>query len=94
MSGGQMQRVAIARALVTRPRLVLADEPTGNLDSKTSLEVMGLLQSLGAAGITVVLVTHEPDIAEYASRVIVMRDGRVTSDQRQTPKAVMAEGRA
>jgi putative ABC transport system ATP-binding protein len=94
MSGGQMQRVAIARALVTRPRLVLADEPTGNLDSKTSLEVMGLLQSLGQAGITVVLVTHEPDIAEYASRVIVMRDGRVTSDRRQTPKAVALEGRA
>lgn len=85
MSGGQQQRVAIARALVNQPRLILADEPTGNLDSKTSSEVMELLQALGAEGITIVLVTHEPDIAAYASRVIVMRDGRILSDQRQTP---------
>jgi putative ABC transport system ATP-binding protein len=86
MSGGQQQRVAIARALVTRPRVILADEPTGNLDSRTSVEVMALFQELGRAGITVVLVTHEPDIAQYASRVVVMRDGLVRSDTRQAPK--------
>ncbi|HVP69378.1 MAG TPA: ABC transporter ATP-binding protein [Anaeromyxobacteraceae bacterium] len=86
MSGGQQQRVAIARALVTRPRVILADEPTGNLDSRTSVEVMALFQELGRAGITVVLVTHEPDIAQYASRVVVMRDGKVLSDARQTPR--------
>ena len=86
LSGGQQQRVAIARALVNRPRVLLADEPTGNLDSRTSEEVMALLQDLGASGITVVLVTHEPDIAEHASRVIVMRDGRVRSDARQAPR--------
>ena len=87
LSGGQQQRVAIARALVTDPRLVLADEPTGNLDSATSIEVMRLLQALGRSGITVVLVTHEPDIAEYAARVITMRDGRVLADERRTPVA-------
>ena len=85
LSGGQQQRVAIARALVGEPRLVLADEPTGNLDSATSVEVMRLLQALGRSGITVVLVTHEPDIAEFAARVITMRDGEVLSDQRRTP---------
>lgn len=85
LSGGQQQRVAIARALVSEPRLILADEPTGNLDSQTSVEVMALLQSLGDTGITVVLVTHEPDIAAHASRVIVMRDGQVLSDERRTP---------
>jgi putative ABC transport system ATP-binding protein len=85
LSGGQQQRVAIARALVTEPRLILADEPTGNLDSQTSVEVMALFQELGKAGITVVLVTHEPDIAAYATRVVVMRDGHVLSDQPQTP---------
>jgi putative ABC transport system ATP-binding protein len=83
MSGGQQQRVAIARALVAEPRLILADEPTGNLDSRTSVEILALFQELGAAGITVLLVTHEPDIAAYASRVVVMRDGRVKSDTRQ-----------
>jgi putative ABC transport system ATP-binding protein len=83
LSGGQQQRVAIARALVNQPRLLLADEPTGNLDSRTSVEVMALLQELGRDGITVVLVTHESDIAEYSSRVIVMRDGLVRSDQRR-----------
>jgi len=86
MSGGQQQRVAIARALVAEPRLILADEPTGNLDSQTSIEIMALFQELGAAGITVLLVTHEPDIAAYASRVVVMRDGVVKTDARQTPR--------
>jgi putative ABC transport system ATP-binding protein len=87
LSGGQQQRVAIARALVGRPQVILADEPTGNLDSATSIEVMGILQDLGASGITVCLVTHEPDIAQYAARVIVMKDGQVQSDVRQTPVA-------
>jgi putative ABC transport system ATP-binding protein len=86
LSGGQQQRVAVARALVNHPRLILADEPTGNLDSRTSIDVMALLQSLGNQGITVVLVTHEADIAEYASRVIVMRDGLMQSDTRRTPR--------
>ena len=85
MSGGQQQRVAIARALVSRPRIILADEPTGNLDSRTSLEIMALLQELGEAGITVLLVTHEADIAAHASRVVHMKDGRVTADTRQEP---------
>jgi putative ABC transport system ATP-binding protein len=83
MSGGQQQRVAIARALVGRPRLVLADEPTGNLDSKTSVEVMRIFEELQREGITVVLVTHEPDIADWAHRVITMRDGLVRSDERR-----------
>jgi putative ABC transport system ATP-binding protein len=86
LSGGQQQRVAIARAIVGKPKVILADEPTGNLDSKTSVEVMALFQQLLRDGITVVLVTHEPDIAEYAARVVVMRDGRVLSDKRQTPR--------
>jgi putative ABC transport system ATP-binding protein len=86
LSGGQQQRVAIARAIVGQPKVILADEPTGNLDSKTSVEVMALFQALGKEGITVVLVTHEQDIAEYAARVVVMRDGHVLSDKRQTPK--------
>jgi putative ABC transport system ATP-binding protein len=81
LSGGQQQRVAIARALVNRPRLILADEPTGNLDSKASVEMISLLQGLGDEGITVVLVTHEPDIAAYARRVIVVRDGRIEQDR-------------
>ncbi|MCL2725319.1 MAG: ABC transporter ATP-binding protein [Polyangiaceae bacterium] len=86
LSGGQQQRVAIARALVGEPKVILADEPTGNLDSRTSTEVMGLFQELGSAGITVVLVTHEPDIAEYASRVVVVKDGLIREDTRQTPR--------
>jgi putative ABC transport system ATP-binding protein len=86
MSGGQQQRVAVARAIVNHPSLILADEPTGNLDSRTSAEVMALFQELGREGITVVLVTHEPDIAEFASRVLVMKDGRLVSDRRRTPK--------
>jgi putative ABC transport system ATP-binding protein len=85
MSGGQQQRVAIARALVTKPRLMVADEPTGNLDSQTSIEIMALFQQLGKTGITLLLVTHEADIARYASRVVLMRDGRVQSDKAQVP---------
>ena len=90
MSGGQQQRVAIARALVCAPSLLLADEPTGNLDSRSSVEIMRLFQELGASGITVVLVTHEPDIADFASRVVVMKDGHILSDKRQTPKQASA----
>ncbi len=91
MSGGQQQRVAIARALVNRPRILLADEPTGNLDSRTSEDVMALFQELGRTGITVILVTHESDIAAYAARVITMRDGLVRSDVRQVPRAATAQ---
>lgn len=80
LSGGQQQRVAIARALVTQPTLLLADEPTGNLDSRTSVEVMALFQTLNEQGITVIIVTHEPDIAQYAHRVTDVRDGRVLKD--------------
>ncbi len=80
LSGGQRQRVAIARALVNRPSIILADEPTGNLDSKTSVEIMALFDELHRQGNTIVLVTHEPDIAEYAHRVISIRDGSVESD--------------
>jgi putative ABC transport system ATP-binding protein len=83
LSGGQQQRVAIARALVTSPPLLLADEPTGNLDTRTSLEVLDLLQRLNREGITIILVTHEHDIAACASRVIQMRDGSVLRDARQ-----------
>jgi len=80
LSGGQQQRVAIARALVTQPTLLLADEPTGNLDSHTSIEVMGLFQELNEQGITVVLVTHESDVARYAKRIVEVRDGRIRRD--------------
>jgi putative ABC transport system ATP-binding protein len=83
LSGGQQQRVAIARAIVGSPSLILGDEPTGNLDSSTSVEVVALFQELERAGMTVVLVTHEPDVAQFASRVIVVKDGRVQSDRRQ-----------
>jgi putative ABC transport system ATP-binding protein len=85
LSGGQQQRVAIARAIVNRPRLLLADEPTGNLDSKTSTSVMALFQELWREGLTVVFVTHEPDVARYASRLLVVRDGKLVSDTPQTP---------
>jgi putative ABC transport system ATP-binding protein len=86
LSGGQQQRVAIARALVNNPALLLADEPTGALDSRTSLEVMALFQQLHAQGQTVVLVTHEPEVAAFASRVIHFRDGKVQRDIAQTPR--------
>ena len=80
LSGGQQQRVAIARALVNQPELVLADEPTGNLDTRTSIEIMGIFQELNNAGITLVMVTHELDIASYCKRIVVMRDGAVLTD--------------
>ena len=80
LSGGQQQRVAIARALVTDPLMVLADEPTGALDTQTSLDIMGIFQKLNDEGITLIVVTHEPDIAEYAARRIVFRDGQVIED--------------
>jgi putative ABC transport system ATP-binding protein len=81
LSGGQRQRVAIARALVNSPSIILADEPTGNLDSKTGVEIMALFDELQAKGNTIVLVTHEPDIAEYAHRVVHIRDGEIASDE-------------
>jgi putative ABC transport system ATP-binding protein len=81
LSGGQQQRVAIARALVTEPAIILADEPTGNLDTQTSTEVMALFQELNEQGITIVLVTHEPDIAVYAKRIVEVRDGRIRRDE-------------
>lgn len=86
LSGGQMQRVAIARALVNNPAIILADEPTGNLDSKTSVEVMEIFGKIQASGNTVVLVTHEEDIAAYAKRVVRLRDGSIESDTLRTPR--------
>ena len=81
LSGGQQQRVAIARALVNRPSLLLADEPTGNLDSQTSIEIMGVFQKLNDQGITIVMVTHELDIARYTKRMVVLRDGKIVTDE-------------
>src|SRR5689334_19508224 len=81
LSGGQQQRVAIARALINEPEVVLADEPTGNLDSRTSVEIMGIFQQLNNRGITIIMVTHEPDIASYAKRNVVMRDGLVLDER-------------
>ena len=80
LSGGQQQRVAVARALANQPALLLADEPTGNLDSRTSVDIMGVFQKLNDQGITIVMVTHELDIAQYTRRMVVMRDGKVVSD--------------
>jgi putative ABC transport system ATP-binding protein len=90
LSGGQQQRVAIARALVTRPPLILADEPTGNLDSATSVEIMKLLTELQQSGMTIVFVTHEADIAAYAARKLLLKDGAVISDVRQQPTLAVA----
>src|SRR5581483_8184041 len=81
LSGGQQQRVAIARALVNQPALLLADEPTGNLDSQTSIEIMGVFQKLNDAGITIVMVTHELDIARYTKRTVILRDGKIVTDE-------------
>ncbi len=90
LSGGQQQRVAIARALVNQPQVLLADEPTGNLDSKTSVEVMGVFQKLNDQGITIVMVTHELDIAHYCKRNLIMRDGRVVSDVQVNERSIAA----
>jgi putative ABC transport system ATP-binding protein len=92
LSGGQQQRVAIARAIVNQPKVILADEPTGALDSRTSVDVMAIFQGLWRSGITVVLVTHEAEVAEFASRVVHMKDGLVLSDRTQEPKVARPEG--
>ncbi|MBV8519461.1 MAG: ABC transporter ATP-binding protein [Acidobacteria bacterium] len=92
LSGGQQQRVAIARALVTNPAILLADEPTGNLDSRTSVEIMGIFQELNDSGKTVVLITHEPDIAQYAKRIVHVRDGLIQQDERVEQLRVQRQG--
>ena len=86
LSGGQQQRVAIARALVTDPQLILADEPTGALDTQTSADIMNVFTRLHRTGMTIIMVTHEPDIAEYAERLLRFRDGLLVEDIKQTPK--------
>ena len=88
LSGGQQQRIAIARALVNQPQLVLADEPTGNLDTRTSIDIMGFFQELNDTGITIVMVTHELDIAAYCKRMVVMRDGEVISDTQNAERRI------
>jgi putative ABC transport system ATP-binding protein len=94
LSGGQQQRVAIARALVNEPRVLLADEPTGNLDTRTSIEVMGVFQTLNEQGITVVMVTHELDIASFGKRKVVMRDGLIRTDDPVTNRLHAADAMA
>jgi putative ABC transport system ATP-binding protein len=91
MSGGQQQRVAIARALVNQPSILLADEPTGNLDSRTAVEIMQIFQELNDRGLTIVLVTHEPDISQFAKRVIVFRDGKIRKDEQVTSRPRASE---
>ena len=94
LSGGQQQRIAVARALVNQPELVLADEPTGNLDTRTSIEIMGLFQELNESGITIIMVTHELDIAAYCKRIVVMRDGLIIGDRRNENRRHAREERA
>ena len=91
LSGGQQQRIAIARALVNNPEVLLADEPTGNLDTRTGIEIMGIFQELNDSGITILMVTHELDIADYCRRIVVMRDGRVISDKPSTDRRIASE---
>jgi putative ABC transport system ATP-binding protein len=91
LSGGQQQRVAIARSLVNEPKLLLADEPTGNLDTQTSIEIMGVFQDLNRKGMTIVMVTHELDIASYTQRMVVMRDGRIVKDEAVRDRLEAAE---
>ena len=91
LSGGQQQRVAIARALINNPSILLADEPTGNLDSRTSVEIMQVLQNLNRNGLTIVMVTHEPDIAQFAKRVIIFRDGKIRKDEMVKNRPIAAE---
>jgi putative ABC transport system ATP-binding protein len=92
LSGGQQQRVAIARALVNRPSVILADEPTGNLDSYSSIEIMGIFQGLNKQGISIILITHEPDIAQYSQRVVRVSDGEIVADSRvETPFLALEE---
>ena len=90
LSGGQQQRVAIARALVNRPSLLLADEPTGNLDSQTSIEIMGVFQKLNDQGITIIMVTHELDVARFTKRMVILRDGKIVTDE-AVPNRSVAE---
>ena len=94
LSGGQQQRVAIARALVNHPSIILADEPTGNLDSRTTVEIMTIFQQLNRQGITIIMVTHEPEVAEFTGRQIIFRDGLIISDTRHAAKSAEPAGEA